>query len=74
MAVSTDNTFSSEWLNATLIEFRFASSYDEIVRYKQNMIRFENADVCHKMMITQTQVIQFYTVVIIVPEYYILLE
>ena len=44
LAVSVDNRYSSKWLTILLNKLGFASSYDEIVRFKQNIVSCEKAD------------------------------
>ena len=48
LTISVDNTFSSKWLNSTIYNFGFACSYDEVVRFKQNITL-----VCEKTVITK---------------------
>ena len=40
LALAMDNKYSLKWLN----KFGFAMSYDEVTRFKQNVIQYENAD------------------------------
>ena len=44
LSVSMDNKFSSRWLINTLHRFGFACSYEELIRYKQNIVQSENVD------------------------------
>ena len=50
LAVSADNKFGSKLLNVMLNHLGFSSSYDEVIRFKQNVVRFEKADDVMKLM------------------------
>ncbi|XP_065650661.1 uncharacterized protein LOC136078782 [Hydra vulgaris] len=41
VAVTVDNVLSSKWLNVLLAKLGFASSYDEVIRYKQNIVKHD---------------------------------
>ena len=44
LGISTDNKFSSKWLNNVLSKIGYAVSYDEVIRFKQNVLQYDDAD------------------------------
>ena len=44
LGVSVENKYSSKWLNTTLHRFGFAVSSDEIIRFKQSVIQYDDSD------------------------------
>ena len=50
LAVAADNKFGSKLVNVMLHHLCFSSSYDEVVRFTQNVVPFEKADDVIKLM------------------------
>ncbi|XP_076800982.1 uncharacterized protein LOC143445626 [Clavelina lepadiformis] len=44
LAIATDNHLSLKWLNTLLSRLGFAVSYDEVIRYKQNVVKHDSVE------------------------------
>jgi len=44
LAVAVDNQLASKWLNSLLSRLGFAVSYDEVIRFKQNIVAHDSVD------------------------------
>nr|XP_047140552.1 uncharacterized protein LOC124815795 [Hydra vulgaris] len=44
LSVAVDNRLSSKWLNILLSKLGFGISYDEVIRYKQNVVKHDTID------------------------------
>ena len=57
LAVSIDHKFGSKWLNQVLYDFGFCVGYDEVVRFKQNVVAHEDVDLSASL--SQSTFLQF---------------